>query len=66
MIGGTLQGMSWIAGDAFIESVTLMEPYWIWRAVGGTMMFISHLVFAYNVWKMRPNSWEQLTEATES
>jgi hypothetical protein len=22
--------------------------------VGGTLMFLSHLVFAYNVWCMRP------------
>lgn len=54
MIGGTLQGMSWIEGNAFMESVTLMAPYWVWRAVGGTMMFLSHLIFAWNVWKMRP------------
>jgi cytochrome c oxidase cbb3-type subunit 1 len=66
MIGGTMQGLSWIAGDAFIESVTLMEPYWVWRAVGGTMMFISHLVFSYNVWKMRPDTWGKLPETTET
>lgn len=66
MIGGTLQGLSWMAGEAFIESVTLMAPYWVWRAVGGTMMFISHLVFAYNVWKMYPDSWGKLAKATES
>ena len=66
MIGGTLQGLSWIAGEAFIESVTLMAPYWVWRAIGGTMMFISHIIFAYNIWKMRPNSWNRLAEATES
>lgn len=66
MIGGTLQGLSWMAGEAFIKSVTLMTPYWVWRAVGGTMMFISHLIFAYNVWKMRPDSWQQLEIATES
>jgi len=65
MIGGTLQGLSWMAGEAFIESVTLMTPYWVWRAVGGTMMFLSHLIFAYNVWKMRPDSWEKLAEASE-
>lgn len=62
MIGGTLQGMSWIEGNAFMESVTLMAPYWVWRAVGGTMMFISHLIFAYNVWKMRPNQTAPSTE----
>ena len=31
-----------------------MMPYWLWRAIGGTLMFLSHLVFAYNVWLMRP------------
>ncbi|HLR31220.1 MAG TPA: cbb3-type cytochrome c oxidase subunit I [Fodinibius sp.] len=64
MIGGTLQGLSWIAGDSFLDSVTLMAPYWIWRAIGGTMMFLSHLVFAYNVWKMRPSTWK-LSKVTE-
>lgn len=53
-IGGHLQGVSWVAGEAFMESVRLMAPYWLWRAVGGTLMFISHLVFAYNFWKMLP------------
>lgn len=66
MIGGTLQGLSWIAGESFLQSVTLMAPYWVWRAIGGTMMFLSHLVFAYNVWKMRPSTWEKLTPVSES
>lgn len=48
MIGGTLRGMSWIDGEPFIKSVILMQPYWVWRAVGGSLMFVSHLVFAYN------------------
>lgn len=48
MVGGTLKGLSWIDGNPFIESVILMKDYWVWRAVGGTMMFISHLIFAYN------------------
>ncbi|MDT3680175.1 MAG: cbb3-type cytochrome c oxidase subunit I [Burkholderiaceae bacterium] len=53
MIGGTLQGLSWIGGQAFIASVTLLVPYWLWRAVGGGMMLLSHLIFAYNLWRMR-------------
>lgn len=52
MTGGTLKGLSWINGNPFIESVILMREYWIWRAVGGTMMFISHLIFAYNLYQM--------------
>lgn len=54
MIGGTMQGKSWIEGLPFIHSVELMIPYWIWRAVGGTFMFISHIIFAYNLYKMKP------------
>jgi cytochrome c oxidase cbb3-type subunit 1 len=56
MIGGSMQGSNWIAGNPFIHSVTDMMPYWLWRAVGGTLMFLSHLVFAYNVWSMRPRT----------
>ncbi|MBX2951877.1 MAG: cbb3-type cytochrome c oxidase subunit I [Leadbetterella sp.] len=48
MAGGTLRGLSWMNGGPFIESVILMQPYWVWRAIGGSLMFLSHLVFAYN------------------
>jgi cytochrome c oxidase cbb3-type subunit 1 len=51
-IGGTLQGLSWIAGAPFIQSVVEQGAYWQWRAVGGILMFLSHLVFAFNVWTM--------------
>lgn len=54
MIGGTLQGFSWMSDAPFMKSVTLMAPFYLWRAVGGTLMFLSHLIFAYNVWCMRP------------
>lgn len=63
MIGGTYKGLSWIEGAPFIESVILMKPYYVWRAIGGTLMFISHLIFAYNIYyiikgrvKSMPNS----------
>ncbi len=49
MIGGTLKGLSWIEGAPFIESVTLMVPYWVWRAIGGSFMFFGHVVFWYNI-----------------
>jgi cytochrome c oxidase cbb3-type subunit I len=52
MIGGTLKGMLWMDGKPFMEGVTLMAPYWLWRAIGGSMMWVSHLVFAYNFYKM--------------
>jgi cytochrome c oxidase cbb3-type subunit 1 len=55
MVGGTLKGLSWIENEPFIQSVILMYPYWVWRAIGGTLMFLSHLVFAYNFYVMSKN-----------
>jgi cytochrome c oxidase cbb3-type subunit I len=52
MIGGTLKGMMWMDGKPFIDSVSFMAPYWLWRAIGGSLMWASHLVFAYNMYKM--------------
>jgi len=52
MIGGTLRGYMWMGAKPFIDSVVMMAPYWLWRAIGGTMMWVSHLVFAYNLYKM--------------
>jgi cytochrome c oxidase cbb3-type subunit 1 len=66
MIGGTMQGDNWIAGNPFIHSVTDMLPYWLWRAVGGSLMFVSHLVFAWNVWAMRPRAAAIATAAAGS
>ncbi|MEO7264597.1 MAG: cbb3-type cytochrome c oxidase subunit I [Ferruginibacter sp.] len=52
MVGSTLKGMMWQDGKPFIDSVEMMFPYWLWRAIGGTMMWLSHIVFAYNMYKM--------------
>ncbi|MGH7120885.1 MAG: cbb3-type cytochrome c oxidase subunit I [Acetobacteraceae bacterium] len=51
-VGGTIQGLDWVSGDPFIQSVVAMAPFWLWRLVGGGLMFLSHLVFAWNVWTM--------------
>jgi cytochrome c oxidase cbb3-type subunit 1 len=51
-IAGTEQGLRWAAGDPFIASVEAAAPLWLGRAVSGTMMFVAHVVFAYNVWTM--------------
>src|SRR5690625_7330939 len=56
MIGGTLQGYSWMSDAPFMRSVTLMEPFYPWRAVGGRLLFISHIVFACNLRRMRPHA----------
>lgn len=51
-IGGTMQGLDWIRGLPFIQSVVAMQPFYVWRGIGGLMMFLSHFVFAWNVWRM--------------
>ena len=53
-IAGILQGFSWVAGESFIASVDAAAPMWLWRSVGGFMMVAGHIVFAINIWSMRP------------
>lgn len=53
MYGSTLRGLMWMEGTkSFIESVELMAPYWLWRAIGGSLMWLSHILFAYNFYIM--------------
>lgn len=52
MYGSTLKGLLWLQGKPFIDGVVLMAPYWLWRAIGGSLMWLSHLFFAYNLYKM--------------
>jgi cytochrome c oxidase cbb3-type subunit 1 len=52
MIGATFKGNMWLEGKPFIESVVMMAPYWLWRAIGGSLMWFSHLLFGYNFYKM--------------
>ena len=59
MIGGTLRGISWLEGEPFMESVVLAVPYWLWRAIGGTMMFLSHFIFTANLIKMASRKKEK-------
>ncbi|MDQ2680806.1 MAG: cbb3-type cytochrome c oxidase subunit I [Candidatus Eremiobacteraeota bacterium] len=51
-IAGTVQGLTWAAGNPFIASVDAVAPYWVGRAVAGSLMFLSHIIFAYNVYLM--------------
>ncbi|MDQ1149141.1 cbb3-type cytochrome c oxidase subunit I [Sphingobacterium zeae] len=61
MYGGTLRGLAWMEGKPFIETVSMMMPYWLWRAIGGTLMWLSHLFFAYNFYKMVSNPVAEAT-----
>jgi len=62
MYGGTLRGMLWMGEAPFIESVKLMMPYWLWRAIGGTLMWVSHLFFGFNFYRMVRTSQPQEIE----
>ncbi len=63
MIGGTMRGLSWLQGAPFMESVELMRSHWIWRAVGGSMMLLSHFIFGYNIYYMLKGYRERSAEA---
>ncbi|WP_237739795.1 cbb3-type cytochrome c oxidase subunit I [Pedobacter arcticus] len=56
MIGSTLRGVEWMEGKPFIDTVANMAPYWVWRAIGGSLMWASHLIFAYNLYTMTRKS----------
>jgi cytochrome c oxidase cbb3-type subunit 1 len=57
-IAGITQGMMWRATDeygnlahSFIDTVTVLHPYYTLRAVGGTLYFLGLFMWAYNVYK---------------
>jgi cytochrome c oxidase cbb3-type subunit 1 len=57
-IAGITQGMMWRAYDeygsllySFIDTVTVLQPYYTIRAVGGLMYLIGFFMFAYNMYK---------------
>jgi cytochrome c oxidase cbb3-type subunit 1 len=66
MIGGTLKGLMWMEGKPFIDSVVMMFDYWIWRAIGGSLMFISHLVYFYNFYKMTWKATDEINVKEEA
>jgi len=57
-IAGITQGMMWRATDeygslsySFIDTVTVLHPYYTMRAIGGLFYLIGVFVFAYNIYK---------------
>jgi len=56
MYGSTLKGILWSQGKPFIDGVVLMAPYWLWRAIGGSLMWLSHIFFCYNIYNMLAGS----------
>lgn len=60
MYGATLRGLMWQSGKPFIDSVVMMFDWWIWRAIGGSLMFISHIIYFYNFYKMTFKTVEEI------
>ena len=57
-IAGITQGMMWRATDqygnlaySFIDTVTVLQPYYTIRAVGGLLFLIGMFMWAYNMYK---------------
>ncbi|MTI18835.1 cytochrome-c oxidase, cbb3-type subunit I [Rhodobacteraceae bacterium RKSG542] len=55
-VSGIMQGLMWRAYDSlgfleysFIETVDAMHPYYVIRAIGGTMFLIGALIMVYNL-----------------
>ncbi|MFN0204968.1 MAG: cbb3-type cytochrome c oxidase subunit I [Planctomycetota bacterium] len=51
MIGGLIQGASWIALEPFTKSVTASEPYWLTRSVNGVGIMLGFGFMAFNMYK---------------
>ncbi len=57
-IAGITQGMMWRASDqygnlaySFIDTVTVLHPYYTLRGIGGLLYLIGFFMFAYNIYK---------------
>jgi cytochrome c oxidase cbb3-type subunit 1 len=57
-VAGIMQGLMWRAYNefgfleySFVETVEAMNPYYIIRALGGTLFLLGALVMAYNLWR---------------
>ncbi len=57
-VSGIMQGLMWRAYTdlgfleySFIETVKAMHPYYVIRAIGGTLYLLGMFVMAYNAWQ---------------
>ena len=62
-IAGVQQGDSWLDALPFMHSVRTVVPMLVWRAVGGTFMLVAHVLFAVNLFRMRPGAFTMTFEA---
>jgi cytochrome c oxidase cbb3-type subunit 1 len=55
-VAGTIQGLRWGAELPFVESLYGIQPYMLWRLIGGSLMAASHVVFLWVIWRLRPGA----------
>jgi len=65
-IGGLVQGLMWTAGTPFLEGMRAQAPYYLVRAVSGALMWVSVLLFAYNVYATALGQSEEVTAARKA
>lgn len=62
-ISGTIQGLRWSAGLPFVDSLNGIAPYMLVRTIGGSLMALSHLIFIWVIWRLRPAAAAQTASA---
>ena len=50
-IVGLIQGASWLNGESVYKTVPTLKPFFIMRAVGGSMVVLGAYVQAYNIFR---------------
>ena len=57
-VSGIMQGLMWRAYDSlgflqysFVETVAAMHPFYVIRALGGTLFLLGGVIMVFNLWK---------------
>ena len=50
-IGGLLQGAAWLNGDTVYKVLPSLKPYLVARAISGTLIVVSGIMQAWNIYK---------------
>jgi cytochrome c oxidase cbb3-type subunit 1 len=71
-VAGIMQGLMWRAYNefgfleySFVESVEAMNPYYIIRALGGTLFLLGAIIMAYNLWRTARGDVPEHVRATD-
>lgn len=48
---GLVEGYVWISSLPFAEAIVAAAPFWVFRFIGGLLIYSGFILFAYNLWK---------------